>query len=45
LTVLASNARARRFYERNGWQLAEVKTEPFFGGVSTEVALYHKNLD
>lgn len=46
LTVLASNARARRFYERNGWELDGVKTEPdsLFGDGPTEVALYRKNL-
>jgi ribosomal protein S18 acetylase RimI-like enzyme len=46
LTVLASNARARRFYERNGWELEEVKTDPqpLFGGIPTEVALYRRNL-
>jgi RimJ/RimL family protein N-acetyltransferase len=42
LTVLAANPRARRFYERNGWQLDRVKTEPHFGGTPTEVALYRK---
>jgi RimJ/RimL family protein N-acetyltransferase len=42
LTVLASNPRARRFYERNGWTLDEVRTEPHFGGEPTEVARYRK---
>jgi RimJ/RimL family protein N-acetyltransferase len=42
LTVLADNPRARRFYERNGWQLDEVTTEPHFGGEPTEVARYRK---
>ncbi|HST15127.1 MAG TPA: GNAT family N-acetyltransferase [Gaiellaceae bacterium] len=42
LTVLAANARARRFYERNGWRLDRVKIEPHFGGRQTEVALYRK---
>jgi len=47
LTVLASNPRARRFYERNGWVLEQVKSEPqpLFGGAPTEVALYRKSLD
>jgi ribosomal protein S18 acetylase RimI-like enzyme len=42
LTVLASNPRARRFYERNGWTLDEMLTEPHFGGEPTEVARYRK---
>jgi ribosomal protein S18 acetylase RimI-like enzyme len=42
LTVLASNPRARRFYERTGWTLDGVLTEPHFGGESTEVARYRK---
>ena len=39
--------RARRFYERNGWVLEQVKSEPqpLFGGAPTEVALYRKSLD
>jgi GNAT superfamily N-acetyltransferase len=31
LTVLAANPRARRFHERNGWELMRVKVEPQFG--------------
>lgn len=42
LTVLADNPRARRFYERNGWTLGGLVTEPHFGGVPTEVAKYRK---
>jgi GNAT superfamily N-acetyltransferase len=42
LTVLVTNARARRFYERNGWQLREEVTEPHFGGIPTEVAKYRR---
>ena len=42
LTVLETNPRARRFYERNGWTLDEVRTEPHFGGEPTEVARYRK---
>lgn len=45
LTVLAANPRARRFYERNGWTLDEVLTEPHFGGEPTEVARYRKRFD
>ena len=30
LTVLAANPRARRFYERNGWALDALVTEPHF---------------
>ena len=44
LTVLAENARARRFYERNDWVLEAVVTEPHFGGRPTEVARYRKAL-
>jgi 2-amino-4-hydroxy-6-hydroxymethyldihydropteridine diphosphokinase len=44
LTVLAENARARRFYERNGWQLQELLVEPHFGGHPTEVARYGRQL-
>ena len=44
LTVLARNARARRFYERNGWQLVETVVEPQFSGVPTEVCRYSKRL-
>lgn len=42
LIVLASNPRARRFYERNGWRLDEVFTEPHFGGEPTDVARYRR---
>jgi len=42
LTVLRTNARARRFYERNGWELREELTEPHFGGIPTDVAKYRK---
>jgi GNAT superfamily N-acetyltransferase len=44
LTVLAANHRARRFYERNGWVLDALVTEPHFGGQPTEVARYRKTL-
>jgi ribosomal protein S18 acetylase RimI-like enzyme len=44
LTVLAGNLRARRFYERNGWELDELRTEPHFGGEPTEVARYRRRL-
>ena len=44
LTVLEANARARRFYERNGWELAEVLVEDHFGGQPTEVARYRRSL-
>jgi GNAT superfamily N-acetyltransferase len=43
LSVLADNPRARRFYERNGWVLEEVRTEPHFGGEPTEIARYRKS--
>jgi GNAT superfamily N-acetyltransferase len=42
LTVLAANLRARRFYERNGWELVERLTEPHFGGVPTDVCRYRR---
>jgi ribosomal protein S18 acetylase RimI-like enzyme len=42
LTVLAQNPRARRFYERNGWAVEAIVTEPHFGGRATEVARYRK---
>ena len=44
LTVLTANARARRFYERNGWRLAETLVEPHFGGIPTEVARYRRSV-
>jgi 2-amino-4-hydroxy-6-hydroxymethyldihydropteridine diphosphokinase len=44
LTVLTANTRARRFYERNGWQLIDVVVEPHFGGQPTEVARYRRAL-
>ncbi|HEX3807474.1 MAG TPA: GNAT family N-acetyltransferase [Gaiellaceae bacterium] len=43
LTCLADNPRARRFYERNGWELVETLVEPHFGGVPTEVCRYRKS--
>jgi len=42
LTCLVGNVRARRFYERNGWELTETVVEPHFGGVPTEVCRYRK---
>ncbi len=44
LTCMAGNARARRFYERNGWLPGETLVEPHFGGEPTEVCRYHKAL-
>lgn len=44
LTVLAANRRARRFYERNGWHLAEQLVEPHFGGEPTEVCKYRRRM-
>jgi 2-amino-4-hydroxy-6-hydroxymethyldihydropteridine diphosphokinase len=44
LTVLAKNGRARRFYERNGWQLVETIVEPHFGDRPTEVTRYRRVL-
>ena len=45
LSVLADNPRARRFYERNGWELEDVRVEPHFGGAPTEIARYRKRFD
>lgn len=42
LTCMVANARARRFYERNGWQVGETVVEPHFGGEPTAVCRYHK---
>jgi GNAT superfamily N-acetyltransferase len=42
LTCMVDNARARRFYERNGWELSETFFEPHFGGEPTEVCRYRK---
>ena len=42
LTCMVENARARRFYERNGWRLGETFVEPHFGGEPTAVCRYHK---
>lgn len=42
LHVLTSNARARRFYERNGWEHTGSLVEPHFGGRPTEVSTYAK---
>lgn len=39
LWVLADNPRARRFYEREGWKVEGMRTEPI-GGVEIEEALY-----
>jgi ribosomal protein S18 acetylase RimI-like enzyme len=44
LTVLTDNDRARRFYERNGWELVERVEEPHFGGLPTDVCRYSKAL-
>ena len=44
LTVLTANARARRFYERNGWIHEEDLVEPHFGGVPTAVSRYRRRL-
>jgi len=44
LTVLVGNARAQRFYERNGWRFAEQVVEPHFGGQPTEVCKYRRRL-
>ena len=44
LTCMVGNTRARRFYERNGWELGETLVEPHFGGEPTEVCRYRKRL-
>jgi GNAT superfamily N-acetyltransferase len=44
LTCMVGNTRARRFYERNGWQRGETLVEPHFGGEPTEVCRYRKTL-
>jgi len=44
LTCLVGNARARRFYERNGWEPGEQVTELHFGGELTDVVRYRKRL-
>jgi GNAT superfamily N-acetyltransferase len=44
LTCMVDNARARRFYERHGWELGETLVEPHFGGEPTEVCRYRKRL-
>ena len=44
LTVLTANARARRFYERNGWEARETVIEPHFGDRPTEVTRYRRAL-
>lgn len=44
LTVLTANARARRFYERNGWEPIETLVEPHFGNRPTEVTRYRRRL-
>jgi 2-amino-4-hydroxy-6-hydroxymethyldihydropteridine diphosphokinase len=44
LTVLADNPRARRFYERNGWQFERHVVELHFGDVPTQVAHYRRRL-
>ena len=44
LTCMVGNARARRFYERNGWEPGETLVEPHFGGEPTEVCRYRKRL-
>lgn len=43
LTVLADNGRARRFYERNGWEFVEVEAELHFGGRPTLIARYRRS--
>ena len=42
--MLAGNARARRFYERNGWRFVEQVVELHFEGEPTEVCKYHRRL-
>jgi GNAT superfamily N-acetyltransferase len=45
LTWLVGNARARRFYERNGWEPGEQLTEVHFGGEPTEVVRYRRRFE
>ena len=45
LTCLVGNARARRFYERNGWEPGEEVTEVHFGGELTDVVRYRKRFE
>jgi RimJ/RimL family protein N-acetyltransferase len=42
--VFVGNARAQRFYERNGWRFVEQVVEPHFGGEQTEVCKYRRRL-
>jgi ribosomal protein S18 acetylase RimI-like enzyme len=44
LAVFVGNARAQRFYERNGWRFVEQVVEPHFGGEQTEVCKYRRRL-
>jgi 2-amino-4-hydroxy-6-hydroxymethyldihydropteridine diphosphokinase len=44
LSVLTQNARARRFYERNGWVEGETLVEDHFGHVPTQVTRYRRAL-
>ena len=44
LSVLVGNARARRFYERNGWRFDRQVVEPHFGGVPTAVCKYRRRV-
>jgi ribosomal protein S18 acetylase RimI-like enzyme len=44
LSVLVGNARARRFYERNGWRFDRQIVEPHFGGEPTEVCKYRRRV-
>ena len=42
--VLAENARARRFYEKNGFSCADVYREDNIGGRNLQEVMYHLNL-